>query len=377
MPTIPLVAARSDDETRVNVDRTASDLDAFMRRFSAADVLFWDLGGGRTSGDEMRVARTCEAIRRNDPRRPRGADVWDGFGAYSTYLDVVGAHRWPLFTSLDMAHYRDWLRDRHKLTATTRATYWTWIQNHLPDWYIENVMEHRSTDPFTDPIGPHPEQVRVMAYIAIAAGARGLGFWSDRFLADSHQGRDRLQGMAILNSEIDMLSPLLLANRHQTETQWLDTSNPNVKAALIRGEKGSVLLPIWFGPGMQFVPDQGAILALTITVPSIPDGADPWRLSPAGVECLAHSAKKKVGGTELTINEFDLVTPIVFTSDRPGMVAWWQDYTRKYGPLACAMGARPGGGGIRQGREGQREAKRDGGSHSRREGAIREGGAVP
>jgi len=335
VPTIPLVAARSDDETRISVDRAASNLDAFMRKFGSADVLFWELGGGRTSSDEPRVARTCEAVRRNDPRRPRGADVWDGFAAYSSYLDVIGAHRWPLFTSLDMHKYRDWLTQRQTLTATARATYWTWIQNHLPDWYIENVLEQKPDDAFTDPIGPHPEQVRVMAYIAIASGARGLGFWSDRFLADSHHGRDRLQGMAILNSEIDMLSPVLMAPRPATRTQWLDTSNPNVKAALIRGERGSALLPIWFGPGMQFVPDQGALPALTVTVPLVPDGADPWRITPAGVECLAHSAKKVVGGTQLTISEFDLVCPIVFTSDRPGIVVWWQDYTRKYGRLAA------------------------------------------
>jgi hypothetical protein len=333
VPTIPLVPARSDEETRVAVDRTASELDAFIRRFGTADVLFWDLGGGRTGGDEPRVARTCEAIRRNDPRRPRGADIWDGFGAYSSYLDVVGAHRWPLFTSLDMAKYRDWLTQRQTLTATSRATYWTWVQNHLPEWYLENVLEQK--EPFTDPIGPHPEQIRVMTYIAMASGARGLGFWSDRFLADSHHGRDRLQGMALLNCEIDMLSPVLTAVRHSTRAQWLDTSHPNVKAALIRGERGSALLPIWFGPGMQFVPDQGAIPALTITVPLVHDGADPWRLTPAGVECLAHNTRKVVGGTELTITEFDLVTPIVFTADRPGLVVWWQDYTRKYGRLAA------------------------------------------
>ena len=214
VPTIPLVPRAATTRRASTWTEQPSELDAFMRKFGTADVLFWDLGGGRTGGDEPRVARTCEAIRRNDPRRPRGADVWDGFSAYSSYLDVVGAHRWPLFTSLDMAKYRDWLTQRQTLTATPRATYWTWVQNHLPDWYLANVLEQK--EPFNDPIGPHPEQVRVMAYIAMASGARGLGFWSDRFLADSHHGRDRLQGMALLNSEIDMLSPVLTAQRHST-----------------------------------------------------------------------------------------------------------------------------------------------------------------
>jgi hypothetical protein len=39
------------------------------------------------------------------------------------------------------------------------------------------------------------------------------------------------------------------------------------------------------------------------------------------------------GGTQLTIREFDLVAPIVFTSDLTpnGLVVWWQDHARKYG----------------------------------------------
>ncbi len=331
VPSVPLAEARDDDDA-ISTDRTPDETSPVIRKFIGTDVLFWDLGGGRTSDHEKRVSRTFKLIHAEDPRRPRGADLWDGFQAYSGYLDVVGAHRWPLFTCLGMSGYREWLAQRKTLTAD-RATFWTWVQDHLPDWYIANVLDQKPGDPFNEPIGPHPEQVRVMAHIALASGCRGLGFWSDRYLADSHQGRDRLQGMAILNAEIDMLSPVILTARERT--QWLDTDNSNVKAALMRGERGAVLLPIWFGPGMQFVPDQGAIPALKITVPLVYDGADPWRITPAGVECLAHQTKKVVGGTELTINEFDLVCPIVFTNDRPGLVAWWQDYTRKYGRLAA------------------------------------------
>jgi hypothetical protein len=332
VPSVPLAVARTGEDEIGAGDRPDDDLNPVIRKFAATDVLFWDLGGGRTLDQGARVSRTFELIRAQDPRRPRGADLWEGFSAYSRYLDVVGAHRWPLFTNLDMGKYRDWLAQRRQLTAD-RATFWTWIQNHLPDWYVADVLHQRPEDPFTDPVGPHPEQVRVMAHIALASGCRGLGFWSDRFLADSHHGRDRLQGMALLNAELDMLNPVVMSAVGRT--QWLDTSNPNVKAALLRGERGSVLLPIWFGPGTQFVPDQGAIPSLTIVVPLVHDGADPWRISPAGVECLAHQTRKVVGGTELTIYEFDLVAPVVFTSDRPGLVAWWQDYTRKYGRLAA------------------------------------------
>ena len=43
------------------------------------------------------------------------------------------------------------------------------------------------------------------------------------------------------------------------------------------------------------------------------------------------------GGIELTIPEFDLVSPIVFTADlsATGIVVWWQDHARKYGRVAA------------------------------------------
>jgi hypothetical protein len=335
VPSAPLAPPPS--VTDRNAIRATTDvLLAYNRKFAGTDVLFWDLGGGRSAEQYGAVKRTQEALRELDRQRPIGADVWDGVQAYSEFLDLVGAHRWPLFTSLELTSYRDWLADRSALAAPARTVFWTWIQNHLPDWYVETVMGQKGADKFTEPIGPHPEQVRVLAYIGLACGCRGLGFWSDRSLADSHQGRDRLQEMAILNSELEMLAPVLMAPRRD-RVIWLKTSHPSVQAALIRTNRGAVLLPIWFGTGNQYVPEQGALSTLIITVPLIEDGADPWRITPAGVECLRGSVKKVTGGTELTIPEFDLVTPIVFTNDQSqtGLVVWWQDYARKYGRVAA------------------------------------------
>ncbi len=334
VPAAPLAPPPSVTDAN-SVRATREALNAYYRKFSGTDVLFWDLGGGRVAEQDAAVDRTKNFIRELDAKRPFGADVWDGFQSYSTILDVVGAHRWPLFTSLELDRYRDWLDQRNALTSGN-VVFWTWVQNHLPDWYLTNVLDQKATEKFPDPVGPHPEQVRVLAYLSVACNCRGLGFWSDRFLADSHHGRDRLQGMAILNSELEMLAPLLTAPRRD-RPQWLETDNPNVKAALLRTNRGAVLLPIWLGKGGQYVPEQGALSSLKVTVPLIEDGADPWRITPAGVECLRNSVRKVTGGTELTIHEFDLVTPVVFTNDQAqnGLVVWWQDYARKYGRVAA------------------------------------------
>ena len=318
--------------------------DAFSRKFGDADVLFWDLGGGLTDEQERRVNLTAAKIREKDRKRPLGGDLWDGYSAYSQYLDVVGAHRWPLFTSLELVKYRDWLAQRRVLIGG-RPVFWTWVQNHLPDWYAVNLANNpvargaAPADPASlGPVGPHPEQVRQLAYISLATGCRGLGFWSDRYLADSTHGRDRLQGMALLNAELDLLSPVLLsAGETGGRAVWVNTSHPHVKAAVISGQKGILVLPIWMGPGDQYVPPQGAATQLTLVVPGVPNGYDPWLVTPAGVECVRHKAVSTSTGTQLTIDEFDTVAPVVFTDDQSpgGLVVGWQDHARRYGKLAA------------------------------------------
>ncbi|HEY3788023.1 MAG TPA: hypothetical protein VGL71_04170, partial [Urbifossiella sp.] len=325
-------------------EAATTSFDAFRQKFGNSDVLFWDLGGGLTDEQQDRVYKTVAEVRRGDRKRPIGGDLWDGFGSYSSYLDMVGAHRWPLFTSLELMNYRDWLMQRRQL-AGGRPVFWTWVQNHVPEWYMASLAGRpagkagaNADEPVADPMGPTSEQVRQLAYISVASGARGLGFWSDQSLADSQQGRDRLNGIALLNTELDLISPVLLSAGDSDETTlWIDTSNPNVKAAMVVGKKGTLVLPIWIGPGDQYVPAQGAVMGLKITVPTVPEGYDPWLITPAGPECLRHRMYRGPKGTELTVDEFDMAAPIVFTDDQgaSGLVVWWQDHARRYGRLAA------------------------------------------
>lgn len=311
-----------------------TSLDGFRQKFAASDVLFWDLGGGVTFEEQKRIATLASEMRGS--QKPVGADIWDGFRSYSNDLDMLCVHRWPLFTSLEFARYRDWLKERRALAADGRyPVFWTWVQNHLPEWYVASMAKPADKG-FIEPIGPHPEQVRQLAYISIASGARGLGFWSDRYLADSYQGRDRLQGMALLNAELELISPVLMSAAGlggSDNTTWLTTSHPLVKAAMIVGGKGTLLLPMWIGAGDQYVPPQGAVSGLKIIVPGMAEGFEPWLITPAGPERLPHISRGPTG-LELTIDEFDLVAPIVFT-DNLKLVAGWQDDGRRFGRLAA------------------------------------------
>jgi hypothetical protein len=309
---------------------TAEGISQEVTRWSAGDaVLFWDLGGGLASEEAPLVERARQVLRAADPQRPVGVDVWDGFRPYSMDVDLVGAHRWPLMTGLELMQYHDWLSQRLFL-ARPGACLWTWVQTHLPDWYTTLIYNRPGSAGFDEPIGPQPEQIRLLTYTALAAGCHGLGFWSDRFLADSHQGRDRLLALAMLNQEIQMLEPLLVT----AETpRWIDTSIPEVKAAVLRTQRGLLVLPIWLGKGAQFCPGQSATAKLTMDVPAVPAGTQAWEVSPAEVRSL--QTERVVGGVRVTVPQFGLTAAIVFTADSGGLLVRFQEQSRRMSKTAA------------------------------------------
>ena len=305
-----------------------------MARFLQMDaVLGWDFGGGLAAEQYVSVQRTATAVRTVDPSRPLAVDVWDGFQSYSRGIDQVmlGVHRWPLMTGLELTQYHRWLTQRHQLAQPGTFT-WTWVQTHLPDWFTNLVYEKPGAVGFNEPVGPQPEQIRLLAYTAAAAGCRGLGFWSDRFLADSHAGHDRLLQMALLNLEFQLLEPMLVSAQAPL---WAATSIPQVRAAVMRTDYGVLCLPIWVGPGSQFVPGQSAVANLTLTVPQVPTGTQAWLISPG--EIRAVRSERVVGGTRITLPEFGLTAAVVFTSDlvgRNSLVAHLQDQVRSMSKIA-------------------------------------------
>ncbi|HXG10357.1 MAG TPA: hypothetical protein VNK04_11385 [Gemmataceae bacterium] len=340
---VPTLTSVLKDQHLTSSEALARTMSHFLER---DEILFWDLGGGLQAEQVTALARTAQLVRAADTR-PLAADVWDGFQPYSRNVDLLGVHRWPLMTGLELTQYREWLNQR-RLLAQPGTFFWTWVQTHTPEWYAALLApdrapgarqdtltstSNRAATGATEPalVGPQPEQVRLVTYLALAAGCRGLGFWADRFSADP-AGRDRLLNLALLNQELQMLEPLLVTAEPPL---WIDTSLPQVKAALMRTDHGILVLPIWVGAGSQCVPGQAATVNLTITVPQVPNGAQVWEVTPGEVRSLR--AERVTGGVKVTIPEFGLTTAIVFTSDTgpTGLLVRFQDQARRLRKLAA------------------------------------------
>jgi hypothetical protein len=300
-------------------DSFGRNVGRFLRQKS---VLCWNLGDNLQIEQSDAVLNAARALHRIDPLRPMAADVRDGFLPFTRAGDqplMIGTHRWPLLTSLELSAYRQWLMQR-RLLLPPGAFSWTWIQTHLPDWFMTTAYE-RTSGRFTEPLGPQPEQIRLLTYIAVGCGYRGLGFWSDRFLAESHMGKDRMLTMALLNQELRMLEPLLV--NVKSEPQWIpawyagypgmpDQPYPNVMAAVLRSEKAVLVLPVWMGPGSQYVPPRGHMSQLKLKV-MVPENYTAWEVSPGIFR--SYPSKPVLGGREIILQNFNLTGAIVFTAD--------------------------------------------------------------
>jgi hypothetical protein len=307
----------------------STELAKDVAHFSEADVIFTQLGNTLAYEQAKLVERGVEVLKELDPGRIPSADVWDGLAPYARSLSLVGAHRWPLMTTLELPRYREWLRARPDLANRPNVFLWTTIQTHMPEALAQALYNRSADGSFDEPVGPQAEHIQLLTYTALAAGCRGLVFSSDRFLADSHQGRDRLLTCALLNLELEMLEPLIAGSDALPE--WLDTSSPDVKAAVIRSPQGVLVLPMWQGPFSQYVPGQSAVGKLSVTVPAMAQSMQAWEVSPADVRHL--KIERVVGGTKVTLLDFGLTGAIVFTSNTE-LVARFQEQAKGRRKLA-------------------------------------------
>src|SRR5262249_41269508 len=102
----------------VSSTTTPVSLSRLVANFPDNDaVLFWHVGTGLTAEQDTAIARAATTIRQSDiiQGRPIAANVWDGFRPYSRAVDMLGVHRFPLMTSLELGQYREWLVQRTQM----------------------------------------------------------------------------------------------------------------------------------------------------------------------------------------------------------------------------------------------------------------------
>ncbi len=272
-------------------------------------VLAWDMGSQLDRSRLPMFKRWVDAVREADQRvgRPIVCAPVAELRAYSRPADVLIFERGALGTSLELADYGTWLRERPRL-ARPGTPFWTAIQTQLPPALIEQLAL------LTDGgrrWAVEADSLRLLVQAALGAGARGLCFTSPGPLnATDPVTVSRALALERINLELQLIERWVASASYVASV----TANvPQISAAILETDRTRLLLPAWSGTAAQLVPGQAAANGVSFVVPGVPEASDVFEISPVGLRPL--QPRRVTGGTRITLDEFGLAAMILITQD--------------------------------------------------------------
>jgi hypothetical protein len=269
-------------------------------------MLAWHLGDGLTSNQLDATVAEVRQLRLADARSHRpilcGPDA--DLRPFSRQVDLLELSRLPLGTSLELTDYGAWLRSRSSL-ARPGTPFWTAVQTQL--WPITREQQ-RLVGGASAPAEVDCESVRLLTYIALTAGARGIEFQSDRPLAAAPP--ELRLTLALLNTELELMEPWATVGGN---ISLATSTDPQVVGLVIQTDRARLLVMMRLASGSQHVPRPMATAPASIVVPGVPESHEVYELTPVGLRPINH--KRVTGGTQITIDEFQLTALVLLTPD--------------------------------------------------------------
>ncbi len=313
-------------------------------------VAFWQIGEGLGRKREMksrdeelaRARKVVSAMRQLPAEFSRiTTGLVDGdlslFSRAPGNLDTIGIQP-PLWAAAqDPLESLDFLRQRRQLAARSNlgGLFWAWIPATAPAIVRTNIWGDDAPPSWGVPhVGP--EQLRLMTYMALAAGYRGLGYVADADLTRP-AGRVQLIELAFLNEEIDLCESILARSSDPIPEYFVFDPDPpdlpppgtppgtrvklkkefppkpGLRAAAIAAERrGALLLLSEYESSAQYQPAQMAFRDLVL-YPNMPESAQAFEISPGEVKLLPR--ERAPGGTRIILDEFSTTALILCTTD--------------------------------------------------------------
>ncbi len=339
-------------------------------------VAFWHIGDhlGRQRESKMRdvelerIRASLAAVRdRDDVSHLLTGTVEGQLPAYTrrpTGFDIVGIQ--PRFWACAQSFPEtfQYLIQRRRLTVRSNvgALFWAWIPATAPPEVIRNIWGEDTPPSWgTPPV--QPEQLRLMTFLALAAGYRGITYVGDADLTRP-ASEALLIEMHFLNLEIDLCEEIIAhsvgvesslmpvfpppaPDLPSNATQQRTKRPPSVPefpplpgkgyGTIIMGErKGSLLLVGDFADGAQFQPPQLAAQQIMIS-PVLPVGTQGFEISPGDVKVL--EPMRVPGGIQFILEEFDTTRLVLCTTDM-GIYERMQAAIMKVRPRAVPLAIR-------------------------------------
>jgi hypothetical protein len=158
---------------------------------------------------------------------------------------------------------------------------------------------------------PDPQQIRLAAFHAIAAGARGLVFPSEQPLAiDTGPAALRTDAVKLLNMELKLLEPWIAAGQLVEEAP---AEGGAAQVSVLQTERARLLIVTQHAPAQQYVLGPPPRSTLTLLVPGSGISDQAWLVSLEGIKPLklTHTS----GGGRITLDDAPHAAAIAVTQD--------------------------------------------------------------
>lgn len=289
-------------------------------------VLAWDLGTQSSLWEVQALQQRAETLRGLDPSptRPLIAEPLTDMLRASRAVDALLVGRGPCFSEMEFSDYIVWLRSR-SLLARPGTPIWVAVQTQPDPAVLQQWQQAGASGERLDCIPA--DQVRLLTYLSLIAGARAILFRSHSSLALADDAtRQRRLSLELMNRELEWIEPFLAGGQF---VALVPSNVPEVVGALFRAERARLLVPLWLGKHAQYVPGQAAVDEVTFVVPGVPESSTAYLLLPGSLEPV--NSDRVAGGTRITLREFGPTSLVVLTQD-PVVLNYVMDRARGAGP---------------------------------------------
>lgn len=277
-------------------------------------IVAWSLGS-RLSERDLAITRDLATeVRSFDRQRDRplliGAD--SALAQYSRLGHLLLFERPTLSTSQELADARVWGLAQSRL-ARPGTPHLAAIDCQRGPRLAEQLWLLSEGTPGEEDVDA--EQLRLAAFQAIAAGARGLVWRAEKPLTiDTTSAALRTDAVRLINFEMRLLEPWIAAGQL---TEELAAGDGTVQVSVLSIERSRLLLVTQHGPAQQYALGPPARGALSVVVPGLGIADKAYLITLAGVQPLkiSHSSS----GSRISLENAPHAAAIVVTQDHLAM----------------------------------------------------------
>lgn len=273
-------------------------------------VLAWNLGSHLSRADLPATKELAVEIRKRDQvaRRPLVCQAETDWWRFGREAELLVASLPTLGTERELADLSTELRRRFD-SARGVSPRWATVDTE-PAEELRKQLAALVTRPM-QPIAVDGQQIRLMTYAALAAGARGLWFRSSSSLADPNDvATMRAESLRLINAELALLEPWIAGGGHP---QVIEANDPRFEAVMWRTERARLIVATARGRGQQFELGAASADLWKITIAGVPQSDKSYRVSLGGVVPIR--TPMAPGGTQFTFENPGSVAMIVTTQD--------------------------------------------------------------